>query len=92
MTRSDIIALLTQVAGFCGLAISAGFGSAIDSVFPGYGAKTLAILGLVGIVTGTVVRVLANPSPPQGTQAVLVASNTVPAPENLTTQQQATKA
>jgi hypothetical protein len=74
MTRNDIISLCAQIAGIAALASAAGFQGAIDAVFPGWGVKTVAVLGLVGLVAGQVVRVLSNPSPPPGTASVVTPS------------------
>jgi hypothetical protein len=75
MTRNDVIALLSTIAGVCGLASAAGFSASIDAVAPGWGVKTVAVLGIVGLVVGQVLRTLSNPSPPPGTASVVTASN-----------------
>jgi len=74
VTRNDLIALLSTIAGVCGLAASAGFSSSIDAVAPGWGTKTVAVLGIVGLVVGQLLRTLGNPSPPPGTASVVTAA------------------
>lgn len=63
LSRSDVVSLATQIGGGCALAVSAGLGPAIDAIAPGWGQRTLAILGLVSIIAGIIVRTMTNPTP-----------------------------
>ena len=63
MNRSDLIAICSQLSGLAVLAVSVGLGDQIDAIAPGWGKKTVALLGVVSFGAGVVVRILTNPTP-----------------------------
>ena len=81
MTRNDIVALASTIAGVCALASAAGFQQSIDALAPGWGVKVVAVLGILGLVAGQITRTLSNPSPPQGMVSVNAPKNAAP-PQN----------
>jgi len=63
LSRSDILAISTQLSGLAVLAASLGLGDQIDAIAPGWGKKVVALVGIISFGAGVVVRVLSNPTP-----------------------------
>lgn len=63
MNRTDLLSILIPVSGLVVYASSLGLADQIDAIAPGWGKKTLALISLVSIVAGIIVRVLQNPTP-----------------------------
>lgn len=67
----DLISFLSQLTGISAGAVAIGLGDAIDTLAPGWGKKTLAVLAIVSFGAGQLLRILRNPSPPAGTVSLV---------------------
>jgi hypothetical protein len=74
LSRIDLYAALSYVAGGGLLVIATGLGALV----PQYQTKILAISGITIGLAGLLVRLLKNPSPPAGTTAVVAPTNATP--------------
>ena len=67
LTATDVVSILSALAGLVGTGLLATFGTAIDAIAPGWGTKVVALLTAVSYAAAIILRVLTNPSPPAGT-------------------------
>jgi hypothetical protein len=78
--RGDLVALLTQVGGISTMALSFGLSAQIDALAPGWGVKTLAVIGILSFAAGQLARIIGAPTPPKGMASVIT-----PAPAGVAT-------
>lgn len=64
MHRSDILAVLSILVGVSSLAANQAFADQINILMPAHGRLIVASLGVIGLVSGQIIRVFSNPSPP----------------------------
>ncbi len=77
MTNHDLAAILSTLVGVGALATDAAFGTYLQTLFGPHANAILAAIGLVGLVAATILRVLANPSPPAGQVSVTAPKDAV---------------
>jgi hypothetical protein len=76
MTNHDLAAILSTIVGVCSLAADAAFGQYLSTILGTHSNVVLAALGAIGLIAATVLRVIANPSPPTGQVSVTAPKET----------------
>lgn len=62
MHKIDLAAILTLIVGICSLSADATFSSSLSTLLGGHATQILAVLGVLGTVASTVLRVYGNPT------------------------------
>jgi hypothetical protein len=78
MSKPDVIAILLFLSSLSGGSTIALAGGYVDTIAPGWGVKTIAVLSLAALVAGAILRTYANKSNAPA-QAIVAGAPIVPA-------------
>lgn len=65
MHRIDLLAILSLIVGISSLSADATFSAQLSTMLGGHASQVLAVLGMLGTVASTVLRVYGNPTTAQ---------------------------